>query len=99
MTAEQTHDWAEDMHMRVELDDWEDGEEHSVANEVLAALDMLDMNLILPEDIPIYLRFLNTPMGRFAEGYSEFQDALERIDYTARQKALATIPIYARFCR
>ncbi len=98
-SAEQVHTWAEDRFGQVDVDDWEGAEEQSVANEVLAALDMLDMHLILPEDIPIYLHFLQTPAGQFAAGYQTVQDALEQIDYRARQQALQAIPLYAPFCR
>ena len=99
LTAKQVHDWAEDTYMQVELDDWEGDEDYSVANEVLGALDMLNLNLMVPEDIPIYLDFLRTPLGQFAMGSATFQDAIGQIDYIARKKMLAADPFYARFCQ
>ncbi len=98
-SAEQVHEWAEDRFGQVDVDDWEGAEEQSVANEVLAALDLLDMNLMLPEDTPLYLAFLRTPPGQFAAGYQILQDALDRIDYPARQAALRAVPLYAPFCK
>jgi hypothetical protein len=98
VAAAQVHEWAQARYGQVEFDDWEDDDTNSVANEVFGTLDMLDMNLMLIEDVPIYLAFLRTPPGQFGEGYRAFQDALQRIDYQARKQALHTHPLYARFC-
>jgi hypothetical protein len=101
LTADQVHQWAEERaaSSRFEVDDWEEAESKSVANEVLMALDMLDMNLMLPEDIAFYLEFLSTPEGHFDTGYRKWQDALQRIDYSSRKEALQAIPLYAPFCK
>ncbi len=99
LTAKQVHEWAEARAGSVEVGDWEDGESNSVTNEVLFALDMLDINLMLQEDIPSYLKFLRTPIGHFSEGYRKWQDALDQIDYPSRQEFLRTTPFYARFCK
>jgi hypothetical protein len=57
-STEEIQSWACDAYMHDEVDfaDWEK-EDDSVTKEVVAALDMLDMNLVLPEDEPIYLEF------------------------------------------
>jgi hypothetical protein len=68
-----------------------------VTNEVLGDLDMLDMNLALPEDAPIYLTFLSTPPGEFRAGYAEYKRALDRIDRAARRTRLQGMPFYAPF--
>jgi hypothetical protein len=99
LTAAQVHEWAQARYGQADVDDWEDGDTNSAANEVLGALDRLDMNLMLPDDIPLYLAFLHTPPGHFAAGYRAFEAALGRIDYAARQQALSTNPLYAPFCR
>lgn len=79
----------------VDYEDWEGDD--SVTNEILAALDMLDMNLALPEDAPIYLTFLSTPAGNFQAGYAEYKRALDAIDRTARRTKLQGVPLYAPF--
>ncbi len=101
LTASQVHTWAEDRYAPgwTEFDDWEGEAEESVANTVLAYLDMRDMNLVLPEDIPIYLQFLATPSGHFHEGARLWWAALSRIDYKDRRKALRAIPPYTRYCK
>ena len=99
LTAEQVHEWAEERAGNVEVHDWEGPEPNSVTNEVLSALDMLNINLMLPEDIPHYLEFLHTPTGHFSEGYSKWQDALTQIDYHARKEFLRMTPLYAPFCK
>jgi hypothetical protein len=100
LTAHQVHEWAEERagNDTFDVDDWEGIESNSVANEVLRALDMLDMNLMLPDDIPFYLEFLGTLEGQFYEGYRKWQDALNRIDYGARKEALRANPLHAPFC-
>jgi hypothetical protein len=99
--AHQVHEWAEARagNNAFDVEDWEGVESNSVANEVLRALDMLNMNLMLPDDIPFYLEFLDTPEGHFDEGYRKWRDALNRIDYSAREEALRANSLYAPFCK
>lgn len=78
VSAREVHAWAEDRYARmpeVDVDDWEGlhGAEESVANEVLGELDRLNMNLVLAEDVPIYLEFLATPPGSFRDGQTAVQ--------------------------
>jgi len=79
----------------VDYDDWED--DNSVTSEVMAALDMLDMNLSLPEDAPVFLEFLSTPAGQFQVGYTKYRQALDQIDYPSRRASLRDVPFYAPF--
>lgn len=81
----------------VEFDDWEN--DCSATNEVLAELDSLDMNLVLPEDAPIHISFLKTPPGQFEEGFAKWQEAVGSIDFKARIKQLKDHPIYGPFCK
>ena len=89
--------WADSLYPSddVDYEDWEGDD--SVTNEVLSALDMLDMNLALPEDAPIYLQFLSTPVGKFAAGYAEFRRRLDAIDYESRRAQLRDTMPYAPF--
>jgi hypothetical protein len=97
VSSEELLRWADGLYPSddVDYEDWEGDD--SVTNEVLAALDMLDMNLALPEDAPIYLDFLSTPVGQFQVGYARYKQALERIDYSTRRTSLRSVPPYAPF--
>jgi hypothetical protein len=97
VSTEQLLRWANalDLSDEVDFEDWEGDD--SVTNEVLAALDMLDMNLALPEDAPVYLAFLATPSGQFQSGYAEYQRALSAVDLVSRRKKLRGVPLYERF--
>jgi len=101
LTAEQVHAWAEELYFpgSLDFDDYEGDEENSVANEVMSCLDMLNMKLIVVEDVPIYLEFLETPKGQFVDGYRKFENALSLIDYQERCRRLAQNPLYALFCK
>lgn len=89
--------WADALYPSDDIDyeDWEGDD--SVTNEVLAALDMLDMNLALPEDAPVYLEFLSTAAGQFQAGYDRYKRALDQIDYTSRRTSLKNVALYAPF--
>jgi len=98
LAEDQLHDWAENKYLNdgVDYSDWES--DNSVTNEVLGALDMMDMNLMTKEDIETYMKFLDTPPGQFIQGYRELQDYLKTINYSERKRALAKIPFYKKFC-
>ncbi|MCE9528445.1 MAG: hypothetical protein K8R36_20575 [Planctomycetales bacterium] len=91
--------WAENIYGVADVDDREGPNDDSVANEVLGALDMLRLNLTLPEDIPIFLEFLATPRGDFQRGYAEFEKHRDAVDIRSRRAMLKNDPIYSPFCR
>ncbi len=99
LTAEGVHEWADGLYFpgRLEFDDEEGPDEESVANYVMSALGMLDVNLMVVEDVAIYLDFLETPPGEFERGYREFERAISAIDHRERRVRLAQIPLYAPF--
>jgi len=101
ITAHALNDWAGENYPKEDVDyeDWDEAEEFSVTNEVLAALDMMDLNLMSPEDVPTYLDFLETAPASFEEGYNKLQRYLEQIDIKKRAADLVTDPLYERFCR
>jgi len=100
ITAHELNDWAGQHYPNddVEYDDWDDTE-NSVTNEVLAALDMMDMNLTTPEDVPAYLKFLETPIDSFDEGFRKLQQYIKQINIKERAAALAANPFYEKFCQ
>ena len=100
LTAEEMHEWAGQYYQNdaYEFVDWEGADENSVTNEVLAHLDMLDMNLVTHEDIPQYLAFLASPAGGFDEGLSILERYLNSVDMDTRKKQLKGIVPYKPFC-
>ena len=60
-SSAEVHGWASALFLSEDVDfaDWE-GDEDSVTKEVLGALDLLDMNLVTPQDVPALLAFLGT---------------------------------------
>ena|ERR1041384_2329586 len=97
VSSEEIFAWADKLYPfdDVEYTDWEN-DENSITNEVLAALEMVDMNLVLPEDVPMYLEFLSTPAGQFQTGYARLQQRLAKIDFERRRKQLRDVQPYAR---
>jgi len=100
ITTEELNGFAGELYPNEEVDyeDWETDGENSVTKEVLAALDMMDMNLMVPEDVPVYLEFLNTPLGSYTDGYLRLRQYLQCVNIKKRQKALSEIPFYKAFC-
>ena len=96
--TQQLWDWASHRFQSgaAEYDDW-DGDD-SVAREVLATLDSLDLHLMLVDDVPLYLAFLQTPIGAFDDACNEWRAALAGLDYGARKRVLRDDPIYALYC-
>lgn len=83
------HAWAE---ARYAVHDWKP--ESDSANEVLARLDMLNVNLTLREDVPVLIAALRAPN---ASAILEAHSAT--IDIAARRKQLAGVAFYAEFCK
>jgi hypothetical protein len=92
-SAADIHSWAE---ARFAVSAWEC--EDDVANEVLAQLDMLDMNLVTRDDIPDLLAMLDVPSGLGASASQQFEARMSSSDLERRRTELAADPMYAPFC-
>lgn len=101
LSAVDMHNWAAVQHVpsRVDFDDWEGDRRFSVSKEVIEELYMLDMNLVISDDIPLFVEFLNTPRGQFEKGYINFIAHLQKIDRAERQKALKDTEPYVKYCK
>ena len=99
ISTQEIYEWAGSLYPNIECEyeDLEGKESNSVTNEVLAALDMVNMNLNIPEDAKIFLELLSTPLGEFESGYALLQRRLNSIDYDLRRKTLRDNPLYAPF--
>jgi hypothetical protein len=92
-TSGEVHEWAE---ARYAVRAWEC--EDDVANEVLAALDVLDMNLLTRDDVPVLQAMLELPPGQ-ATRAAELLDAhFQEVSLDDRRESLASEPTYAPFC-
>jgi len=99
ISTQEIFEWAGSLYANTgcEYEDWEGKESNSVTNEVLAALDMVNINLNIPEDAEIFLEFLSTPLGEFESADALLQRRLNSIDYDLRRRTLRDNPLYAPF--
>ncbi|HJD65961.1 MAG TPA: hypothetical protein LFV91_02620 [Rickettsia endosymbiont of Bembidion nr. Transversale] len=75
--------------------DWENNGElvtsehipsESVTSEVIAHLEMLDLDFIIQEDIEPIIEFLNTPIGKIEEGMRKWQQYKPKTSHEERIK-------------
>lgn len=101
ITPVDMHKWAADLLSsgELEFEDLEGRQGFSAAREALSELEMLDMNMIIESDIPIFVEFLSSPAGGFEKSYIQFVYALQQIDRKERCRRLRNVEPYARHCR
>jgi hypothetical protein len=92
-TSGDVHDWAE---ARYAVDAWEC--EDDVANEVLAALDVLDMNLLTGDDVPVLKAMLELPPGQAIPAAQLLDAHFQDLNLDNRKESLAGDSTYAPFC-
>jgi len=89
ITAAEVHGWAENTYAVSSSEP-----ESDAVNEVLAQLDMLDVNLVTPDDIPVLIAALRS---------EQFEALLSKhfasVDLNLRKTQLSAVPLYAPFCR
>ncbi len=90
----EVHDWAE---ARYAVDAWEC--EDDVTNEVLAALDVLDMNLLTRDDVPVLQAMLQLLPGQAARAAELLNAHFREVNLDDRKKSLGSEATYAPFCR
>jgi hypothetical protein len=89
LSASSLHAWAEKTYG---VEAWEP--ESEAVNEVLAQLDMMDMNLLTLEDVPVLVKALRSKdYVRVLDGH------FAAVDIESRKAALANDPMYAPFCK
>jgi hypothetical protein len=66
---------------------------------VLAAIDMLDINLTTKEDAEIYIEFLETPLGAYPNGHSRMKEKIRLIDFDGRKRSLRAVAPYSSFLK
>lgn len=73
---------------------YEESDPRSIALEVLSQLEVLNHQLITPEDIPAILDFLETPPGEEEAAWEKWRAHWKSVDYQERRAALASTPYY-----
>lgn len=66
--------------------DWENEEEDSITRDVIANLEMLDLDFIIQEDIEPIIELLNTPIGKFEEGMKKWEQYKPKTNIEERIK-------------
>jgi hypothetical protein len=94
LSAAEVHDWAERRYA-VAGNEAEDG----VVNQVLALLDMLDVNLTVAADTSALRRLLEARPDGLNRALNEYQAYTGTIDVSARKRELSRDPLYGPFCR
>ena len=93
-TSREVHDWAE---ARYAVHAWEC--EDDVTNEVLGALDVLDLNLLTRYDVPVLLAMLQLLPGQAARAAELLDAHFQEVNLDDRKKTLEGDALYAPFCR
>ena len=89
LTASALHDWAGSLYAVEHCD-----AESDAVNEVLAQLDMMDMNLVTVDDVPVLVEAL-----RSSDFVQHLQRHFQAVNIESRKQALASDPMYAPFCK
>lgn len=80
LTRDEIYAWANEIYFpgEIDFDDWEGVKDNSVANEILSRLGMLNLDSYSENDIPVFIEFLNTPIGQFETGYDKFIKQIDK---------------------
>lgn len=95
VSAREVHEQAE---LSLESFDWQDlprSDPLSVAYEVLSQLDMLNHQLIVPDDIPAIMAFLESSPDAAAAAWEQWERYWATIDFEERRKNLRGDDTYA----
>jgi hypothetical protein len=75
--------------------EYPENDDRSVALEVLSQLGILDRQLVIREDIPAMLGFLDTPPGEASKGWQTWRRYWNSLDYEKRREELKQNPYYS----
>lgn len=95
LNAGDVHEAAEALMARWDWKECPRDQPLSIINEVLAQLDVLNQQLIIPDDIPAIRDFLSAPVGGEAQAWSSWESYWEAVDYEERARLLRGNPDYA----
>ncbi|WP_218080299.1 hypothetical protein [Anthocerotibacter panamensis] len=95
LDARKVHEEAEKLWESIQPDSFYPKDNYkSIIIEVLSQLEILNHQLIMPDDIPAILRFLDTPNGKELQGWEDWLNYWENIDMDVRRENLRSNPYY-----
>jgi hypothetical protein len=90
------HEEAEALYEQLEpLPEYPPEDARSIPIEVLSHLEILNHQLIVREDIPAILDFLETHPGKELEAWSQWEAYWNTLDYDERMERLRDNPYYS----
>jgi hypothetical protein len=78
-----------------EQSEYPENDPKSIPMEVLLHLDILNHQLITPEDIPAMQAFLQTPFGQESPGWATWRSYWDSLDFERRKQELSSNPYYS----
>ncbi len=75
--------------------EYPESDDRSVVMEVLSQLGILNRQLVIREDIPAMLSFLDTPPGEASKGWQTWRRYWTSLDYEKRREELKQNPFYS----
>ncbi len=97
LDARQIHEHAEQLWDSLEQHQFPREDRRSIAAEVLSQLDILNHQLITPEDIPAMMQFLDTPRGSELDGWKRWQRHWAELDMDERIESLKDNHYYSAY--
>jgi hypothetical protein len=79
------------------IDDWTQEDEESVSLEILRTLEMADINLLTPEDVPVLKELLN--VDDLKTFHAQKDAHFQQVNYAKRTQELAHVPFYKKATR
>jgi len=89
LNAQFVYDWANE---RYSTEHWE--AEDDIVKEVLSELDILDINLITTDDIPVFLEVLALPPNQVDEATGRLKAHASTFNLEARKQQCRKDPFY-----
>ena len=90
------HEQMEALWERREWPELPDIDDESIAIQAVMKLDGLNVEWITRDDIPAFLDFLGTALGRAPEGWAQWRRYWDSVDMTQRQEQLRDNTYYSR---
>ncbi|MGB5162978.1 MAG: hypothetical protein WBO69_12435 [Thermoanaerobaculia bacterium] len=97
LDARQVHEHAEQLWDSLEQHQFPREDRRSIAAEVLSQLDILNHQLITPEDIPAMMQFLDTLRGSELDGWKRWQRYWDELDMDERIESLKDNNYYSAY--
>ena len=95
ITAHEVHSEAEALMAECDWKELPKDDPESPLYEVLCQLDILNQQLILSEDVPVFLTFLGSKESDLEERWSEWEGYWRQVDFERRRRELQGSDFYA----